>query len=50
MIKGGNFFGLTGLAPYHDTDSVIPADVNEKVAKVIADLDAGTLKTDVTLG
>jgi basic membrane protein A len=50
MIKGGNFFGLTGLAPYHDTDSVVPADVKEKVAKVIADLDAGTLKTDVTLG
>ena len=47
---GGNFFGLTGLAPYHDTEAKVPDDVKKKVEEVIAGLDAGTLKTDVSLG
>lgn len=47
---GGNFFGLTGLAPYHDTEAAVPDDVKKKVEEVIAGLDAGTITTDVTLG
>ena len=47
---GGNFFGLTGLAPYHDTEAKVPDDVKAKVAEVIAGLDAGTIMTNVTLG
>jgi basic membrane protein A len=47
---GGNFFGLTGLAPYHDTEAAVPDDVKKKVEEVIAGLDAGTIVTDVTLG
>ena len=47
---GGNYFGLTGLAPYHDTDAVVPEDVKVKVEEVIAGLDAGTIATNVTLG
>ena len=47
---GGNFFGLTGLAPYHDTEAAVPDDVKKKVEEVIAGLDAGTIATDVTLG
>lgn len=47
---GGNYFGLTGLAPYHDTEAAVPEDVKAKVAEVIAGLDAGTIKTNVTLG
>ena len=47
---GGNFFGLTGLADYHDTASKVPDDVKAKVEEVIAGLDAGTIKTDVSLG
>lgn len=47
--KGGNYFGLTGLAPYHDTEAAVPEDVKAKVAEVIAGLDAGTIATNVTL-
>ena len=47
---GGNFFGLTGLAPYHDTEAAVPDDVKKKVDEVIAGLDAGTIATNVTLG
>lgn len=47
---GGNFVGLTGLAPYHDTEAAVPDDVKAKVAEVIAGLDAGTIQTDVSLG
>jgi len=47
---GGNFFGLTGLAPYHDTEAAVPDDVKKKVEEVIAGLDAGTIATNVTLG
>lgn len=47
---GGNYFGLTGLAPYHDTEAAVPEDVKAKVAEVIAGLDAGTIVTNVTLG
>jgi basic membrane protein A len=47
---GGNYVGLTGLAPYHDTEAAVPEDVKAKVAEVIAGLDAGTIQTNVTLG
>ena len=46
---GGNYFGLTGLAPYHDTEGAVPEEVKAKVAEVIAGLDAGTIATNVTL-
>lgn len=47
---GGNYFGLTGLAPYHDTEAAVPEEVKVKVEEVIAGLDAGTIVTNVTLG
>ncbi len=47
--KGGNFFGNTGLAPYHDTDSVVPAEVKTKVEEIIAGLSDGSVVTGVTL-
>lgn len=46
---GGNYVGLTGLAPYHDTEAAVPEEVKAKVAEVIAGLDAGTIATNVTL-
>lgn len=48
-IKGGNFLGKAGLAPYHDFDSKIPQDVKDKVKKVVDDLSSGTLQTGVKL-
>jgi len=52
--KGGSFEGLqtlgqAGLAPFHDFDSKIPADVKTKVEDIVKQMEAGTLKTGVTL-
>ena len=52
--KDGDFAGLTsmgkaGLAPFHDFDSKIPAEVKTKVADIVKQMEAGTLKTGVTL-
>jgi basic membrane protein A len=49
-MKGGNHFGDVGLAPYHDLDSKVPADVKTKVDKIVDDVTAGTLKTGYTPG
>jgi len=48
-FPGGNYFGNTGLAPYHDTEAVVPAEVKQKVDEVIAGLSDGSIKTGVTL-
>lgn len=48
-IKGGNFLGTTGLADYHDLASAVPADVQSKVAEVVAGLKDGSIMTGVTL-
>ena len=37
-----------GLAPYHDFDSKISADVKAKIADVQAKLKAGSITTGVT--
>ena len=41
--------GKAGLAPYHDFESVVPADVKAKVDEVVKQMEAGTLETGVTL-
>jgi basic membrane protein A len=48
-IKGGNFLGTTGLADYHDLASAVSADIQSEVAKVVAGLKDGSVKTGVTL-
>ncbi|MGA0208784.1 MAG: BMP family ABC transporter substrate-binding protein [Candidatus Nanopelagicales bacterium] len=44
-FPGGNFFGPTGLAPYHDTEAAVPADVQAAVAEVLAGLQDGSIDT-----
>ena len=44
-MEGGNFVGPTGLAPYHDTDSVVPDDVKAAVDEVLAGLEDGSIDT-----
>jgi basic membrane protein A len=44
-FKGGNVFGAAGLAPFHDFDSVIPAQVKDLLVKTKAGLDSGAIKT-----
>lgn len=46
-MKGGNFTGKVGLAPFHDFDSKIPADVKTKVTQISADVLSGKIKTGV---
>lgn len=52
--KAGDFtqlqtLGKAGLAPYHDFESVVPADVKAKVEEVVKQMEAGTLQTGVKL-
>ncbi|MDO5712593.1 MAG: BMP family ABC transporter substrate-binding protein [Micrococcales bacterium] len=49
-IKGGNFVGEVGLAPFHDLDSAVPADVKTKVDGIVKGLADDSIKTGVTLG
>ncbi len=44
-FKGGNNFGDVGLAPYHDTDSKVAADVKAKVQQASADVTSGKIDT-----
>jgi basic membrane protein A len=44
---GGNSYGTAGLAPYHDLDSKVPADVKAKIAEIDEGLKNGTLQTNV---
>ena len=43
----GNVQGSVGLAPYHDLESRVPAEVQQQVLEVIAGLDAGSISTGV---
>ncbi len=47
QFPGGNYNGKAGIAPYHDLDSVIPADVKAKMDELVKGIQDGTIKTDV---
>ncbi|GIL34809.1 BMP family ABC transporter substrate-binding protein [Phycicoccus jejuensis] len=52
--KDGEFSGIqtlgqAGLSSFHDFDATIPEDVKTKVADIVKQMEAGTLKTGVTL-
>ena len=44
-FKGGNVTGEVGLAPYHDLDSKVPAEVKSKMTQVTSDVTSGKVKT-----
>ena len=44
-FPGGNYVGQVGLAPYHDFDSSIPADVKQLIVDTAAKLESGELTT-----
>jgi basic membrane protein A and related proteins len=44
-FKGGNVVGQVGLAPYHDLQSRVPADVQAKMQQIQADVVAGKVDT-----
>jgi basic membrane protein A len=47
-FKGGNNVGDVGLAPYHDLDSKVPADVKAKMNQISADVASGKQSTGFT--
>jgi basic membrane protein A len=47
-FKGGNVVGDVGLAPYHDLDSKVPADVKSKMNQLSADVASGKQSTGFT--
>ena len=49
-MKGGNFLGTTAIAPYHDFDSKISAEVKAKMETIVADVTSGKLPTGYTPG
>ncbi len=48
-IKGGNFVGEVGLAPYHDLEKRVPATVKSRVKLITPKIISGKIKTGVTL-
>ncbi|MBE2224257.1 MAG: BMP family ABC transporter substrate-binding protein [Anaerolineae bacterium] len=44
-LPGGNFFGQTGLAPFHDFEDQIPQEVKDKLAEIEAGLNDGSIET-----
>lgn len=44
-LPGGNFVGDVGIAPYHDFDSVVPADVQAQITELIPQVLDGTVPT-----
>jgi basic membrane protein A len=48
-IAGGNFVGTAGISDYHDFASIVPMDVQDKVAGVVAGLKDGSVVTGVKL-
>ncbi len=46
-FKSGNFNGQVGLAPYHDTESKVPADVKAKIEELTKGISSGSIKTNV---
>lgn len=47
-FTGGNVVGPVGLAPYHDVDAQVPADVKAKIQEIDKGLADGTIKTGVS--
>ena len=44
-FPGGNAFGTTGLAPFHDFDASVPQEVKDMLAEIDAGLLDGTIST-----
>jgi basic membrane protein A len=48
-FRGGNIVGEVGLAPFHDLDSQVPAEVKQRLLQIDRGLKDGTIETGVTL-
>lgn len=48
-FPGGNYVGNVGLAPYHNSEAAVSAEIQDQVTAVIAGLEDGTIETGVVL-
>ena len=48
-FPGGNYVGNVGLAPYHNAEAAVSAEIQDQVNAVIAGLEDGTIETGVVL-
>ncbi|MGB9521201.1 MAG: BMP family lipoprotein, partial [Anaerolineales bacterium] len=46
-FPAGNYVGKAGYAPFHDLDSVVPAEVKAKMEEIFKGLQDGTIQTNV---
>lgn len=44
-FPAGNFFGATGLAPFHDLDGDVSQEIKDKLAEIDAGLQDGSIET-----
>jgi basic membrane protein A len=49
-FPSGNYFGEVGLAPYHDFDSSVSADIKAKIEEIDAGLKDGSISTGYNPG
>jgi basic membrane protein A len=49
-FPSGNYVGTTGLAPFHDFDSKVPADVKTKLQEIDKGLKDGSITTGYNPG
>jgi basic membrane protein A len=49
-FPAGNFFGTSGLAPYHDFESVITQTVKDKISQISVGLNGGSITTSYNPG
>ncbi len=46
-LEGGNVNGQVGVAPYHDFDSKVSAEIKAQIDELNKQLEDGSLKTNV---
>lgn len=46
-FPGGNYVGQAAIAPYHDLDSKVPADVKAKMEEITKGITDGSIQTNV---
>jgi basic membrane protein A len=49
-LPAGNFFGPTGLAPFHDHEDAVPQEVKDQLAEIAAGLEDGSIETGYNPG
>jgi basic membrane protein A len=47
-FEGGNIVGEVGLAPFHDNEDKVPADVKTRLDEIAEGLQDGSIKTCVS--